>query len=186
MDGSDVDDWTAIKAETIDGLIFTPRFGPDLEPTVWIPAQCVDGKVPRDEVTIALDGIFDRFEVARMYCDPPRWETDVQRWQTRFGEKVVIEWPTYRPRQMYGALERFAVDLAADRIAHDGCPLTNENMVNARKKVRGADRYVLEKPNDHQKIDIAMAAVLAHEAAADARADDWTLTAPTRRVVVYR
>lgn len=180
-----MDDWTAIKAETIDGLIFTPRFGPDGDPTIWIPAQCVDGKVPRDEVTVALDGIFDRFEVARMYADPPRWETDVQRWQTRFGEKVVVEWPTYRPRQMYAALERFAVDLAADRIAHDGCPLTNENMANARKKARGGDRYGLEKPNDHQKIDIAMAAVLAHEAAADARAAGWSDEPTDTRVFCF-
>ena len=38
MDGSDSNDWTAIRAETIDGLQFTPRYGPDRRPMVWNPA----------------------------------------------------------------------------------------------------------------------------------------------------
>ena len=36
------------------------------------------------------------------------------------------------------------------------------------------DKYVIGKPSEHQKIDILMADVLAHEAASDVRATGTT------------
>lgn len=173
FDGSDVDDWTALRAETFEGLQFTPRFGPERKPTIWNPAEHFDHRVPRLEVDAAVDEVFGRFAVERFYCDPPQWETDVDQWAARHGVERVIAWPTYRTRQMHAALERFVTDLAAGRTTHDGCPITEQHMANARKSARGADRYILSKPNQHQKIDAAMASVLAHEAAADARSDGW-------------
>ena len=175
FDGSDFDDWAALKAETIDGMVFTPRYGVDRKPTIWNPKELPDGRVPRDEVDDAVRETFERYEVKRFYADPPRWETDVDRWATEHGEDCVVEWPTYRPKQMHEALERFVTDLSSSRITHDGCPLTVQHMANARKVTR-ASRYILGKPNNHQKIDITMATVLAHEAAADARAEGWTAT----------
>jgi hypothetical protein len=38
FDGSDVDDWTALRAETFEGFQFTPRFLGD-RPTIWNPAS---------------------------------------------------------------------------------------------------------------------------------------------------
>ena len=172
FDGSDVDDWTALRAETRDGLQFTPRYGPDKRPTIWNPAEH-DGKVPRSEVDAAIDEVFARFQVERLYADPPRWETDVEAWALRHGEERVISWPTYRTTPMHLALERFVADLAEKRISHDGCPLTAIHMANARKVAKASDRYILGKASRTQKIDAAMASVLAHEAAADARAAGW-------------
>ena len=106
FDGSDVDDWTALKAETREGFIFTPRYGPDKRPTIWNPAEW-GGRVPRDQVDIAVKEIHRRFDVKRGYYDPPRWETDVDRWALELGEEVVLEWATYRTKQMHEALERF-------------------------------------------------------------------------------
>jgi hypothetical protein len=178
FDGSDVDDWTALRGETRDGLQFTPRYGPDRLPTIWNPAEH-GGKVPRSQVEDAVAEVFGRFEVARLYCDPPRWETDVDRWALRHGEDRVIAWPTYRTKQMHEALERFAVDLAERRITHDGCPLTALHLSNARKVPKTSDRYILGKPSQTQKIDAAMASVLAHEAAADQRAAGWAAMTAT-------
>lgn len=172
FDGSDFDDWTALRAETRDGFQFTPRYGPDRLPTIWNPKEQPDQRTPRLEVAGAVAELFDRFDVCRLYCDPPRFETDIDDWAQEFGEDRVVEWPTYRPKQMHDALERFVADLAESRIPHDGCPITSAHMANARKLTRGM-RYVIGKPNDHQKIDAAMASVLAHEAAADARAAGW-------------
>ena len=173
FDGSDFDDWTALKGETQDGLIFTPRYGPDRLPTIWNPKEAPDLRTPRTEVADAVAECFARYDVRRLYCDPPRFETDIDQWAQEFGEDRVVEWPTYRPKQMHEALERFVADLAESRIRHDGCPLTSAHMANARKLTRGM-RYVIGKPNDHQKIDAAMASVLAHEAAADQRAAGWS------------
>lgn len=179
FDGSDVDDWTALRAETRDGFQFTPRYGPDSLPTIWNPAEW-DGRVPRDQVDIAVSSLFERFEVRRFYCDPPRWETDVERWALLHGEKVVIGWETYRTKQMHDALLRFTTDLNTGLIKHDGCPITALHLGNARRMAKAGDRYVLGKPSQNQKIDAAMATVLAHEAAADERAAGWPdMTGPT-------
>lgn len=184
FDGSDVSDWTAISAETLDGFSFTPRFGPDRAPTIWDPAKH-DGRIPRDQVDIAIREIHQRYEVERGYYDPPRWETDVDRWSIEHGEERVISWATYRGRQMHEALERFYSDLVNGRIKHDGCPLTALAMANAKKVAKSSDRYILTKPSQHQKIDPAMTRVLAHEAAADARTAGWG-TAPDNKVVIFR
>ena len=180
FDGSDVDDWTALRARTRDGLGFTPRHGDDDLPTIWNPAES-GGTVPRTEVEFALERIFERFEVARFYYDPPRWETDGERWTRKFGEDRVIAWETYRTRQMYEALRRYHTDLSTKAFTHDGCPITTLHAANARKLPRG-DRYVLGKPAQHQKIDAAMADVLAHEAYSDMWAAGWEIdTGPAYR-----
>lgn len=69
FDGSENDDWTAIKLETREGLIFTPRYGKDQRPTVWNPAEW-GGKIPRGEVDAAWDELSRRYKLLRVYCDP--------------------------------------------------------------------------------------------------------------------
>lgn len=177
FDGSDFDDWTALRAETRDGYQFTPRYGASGLPTIWNPKEWPDARTPRVEVAEAVRECFDRFDVHLMYADPPRFETDLDQWAEEFGEKHVVEWPTYRHKQMHEALERFVADLSEGRITHDGCPITSAHMANARKLTR-AGRYITGKPNNHQKIDAQMSSVLAHEAAADARADGWVDDGP--------
>lgn len=174
FDGSDSDDWTCIRAETRDGFMFTPTYGPDGRPTLWNPAEW-GGKVPRAEVHAAVSELFARYRVARMYCDPPWWTTEIDTWALEHGEKVVMEFATYRPTQMHKALQRFVTDLSTGTLTHDGCPSTELHVSNARKVARPGDRYILSKPAGayHQKIDAAVTSVLAHEAAADARTDGW-------------
>lgn len=184
FDGSDVDDWCGFRAETIDGFQFTPRFGRESSPTIWIPKAENDGRVPHLEVAGALDEIMDRFAVKLLYYDPPRWTTDGEQWAAKHGEDVVIPWETYRPKQMFEAEERFRDDLVQSRISHDGCPLTATCMANARAIGKG-QMYKLGKPNEHQKIDLAIASVLAHEAASDARAAGWTETQDSQPVTVW-
>lgn len=175
FDGSDFDDWTALRAETIDGFQFTPRYGASGLPTIWNPKEWPDARTPRGEVHDAVHELFERYAVRLFYVDPPRFETDLDGWIAEFNQRGprVVPWETYRPKQMHEALERFVADLAEGRMTHDGCPITAAHMANARKLTR-ASRYVIGKPNNHQKIDAAMASVLAHEAAADARAAGWT------------
>lgn len=110
-----------------------------------------------------------------MYCDPPWWQSEIDAWAQRHGEKVVVEWATYRVSQMHLALQRFVTDLSTGSLTHDDCPITATHIANARKAAKPGERYILSKPAGaaHQKIDAAMTSVLAHEAAAVARADGW-------------
>lgn len=183
FDGSENNDWTAIRAETIDGFSFTPRYGPDNRPTIWNPAEWGE-KIPRTEVSAAVDEIFTRYKVARMYCDPQDWRSEIGEWALAYGSEHVFEWPTNKISRMYSALRRFEVDLANQRIRHDGCPLTTIAVANAKKVARPGQTYILSKPADHQKIDPAMATVLAHEAAMDAHAAGWDLQPQSTQVLV--
>lgn len=181
FDGSENDDFTAIKLETRAGLIFTPRYGPDRRPTIWNPAEWPDNRIPRDQVHAAWDELARRYDLVRVYCDPgfrdeADWTTEIETWGQLYGEKVFLPWQMSggtRVNAVYAALRRFESDLATKFISQDGCPLTATHVGNARKIAKTADRYGLGKPSQKQKIDAAVTAVLAHEAASDARADGW-------------
>lgn len=172
FDGSDVEDWTAIRGRVMtDGFAFTPRFGG--RPTIWNPAEQADHRVPRSQVSDAVDDLFARFDVVRFYCDPPGWQSEIDTWALLHGEERVLRWETYRPKQMSYALERMVTDLRAGAFDHDGCPITTAHVANAVKAPRKNDTYVLAKASKAQKIDAAMADVLAHEARADALTAGW-------------
>lgn len=167
MDGSDTDDWTGIRAETQAGHQFTPEFA-DGRPMIWNPADH-GGQVPRLEVEAAVDHLMKTFRVVRMYVDPPYWETEVDQWAEKYGEKVVIRWATFRPNQMHAAAERLLTDVvkADSEFTHDGCVTTTAHMRAAKKQARLNNRYVLTKPGDGRKIDLAVSSILCHEAWGD-------------------
>lgn len=168
FDGSDSDDWTAIRAVDLATMHrFTPTYGPDARPTWWNPAEW-GGSIPRSEVDAAIDELCTRFTVVRAYCDPPDWRTEIGDWAMRHGDKTIIEWPTYRLVAMHAALERNVTDLASGRSTHDGCTVTALHYANARKLARSGQRYLIGKASQKQKIDVAMADTLAYEAACDA------------------
>lgn len=182
FDGSDVDDWTGFRCETRDGHQFTPRF-PDGTPMIWNPADH-GGQVPRLEVSAGLDHIMQTFEVARVYADPPYWTSEVDAWAERHGEKVIFRWYTQRINQMHPAAERLLTDLRKKdtEFTHDGCQTTEAHVSAARKARRGvvqpgtdetALKYILTKPGDGRKIDLAVVSILAHQAHGDVTASGW-------------
>jgi hypothetical protein len=189
FDGSDIDDWTGIRAETRDGYQFTPMT--DLGPTIWNPADH-DGQVPRLEVGDAVDWLFKNYDVVRMYADPPYWTTEVDDWAAKYGDTKVVRWYTLRSRAMTAAADRLLVDVAKSdsNFTHDGCEFTAEHVANARKKQKeGASVYTLTKPGDSgRKIDLAVCSILAHEAAGDATAAKLWRSKPAkpRQMIVIR
>jgi len=191
FDGSTSSDWTGIRAETYDGWQFTPRYGPDRRPTVWNPADS-GGRIPRGEVHAAVDELFRVCRVERMYCDPRDWQTEIDGWALEHGDEHVLMWDTGRGStrvpQVHDMLERFLTDLTTGALTHDECAITAEHIANARKIARPGDRYILAKPagSEDQKIDMAMASALAHEAASDARAAGWKPTQARKPMIVRR
>lgn len=192
FDGSLNDDFTCIKLETRAGRIFTPRYGDDRRPTIWNPAEW-NGRIPRQQIDIAWAEINRRYRLVRVYCDPgfhdeTDWSSDIERWDEEYGEDVFIPWTmsgNRRVNAVYAALRRFEADLDNRLISQDGCPITTTHFGNARKIPKTMDRYGLGKPSNHQKIDAAVTSVLAHEAAADARAEGWTGEPVDTRVICW-
>lgn len=127
-------------------------------------------EVPRSEVDAAIAEAVNTYGVVRGYFDPPFWQSDIARWHGEFGD-AVTEWQTSSPSNIGPALERFRTDTLTGSLSHDGNPMLHRHVVNARMAKTRAG-YKLEKPGrrSEEKIDAAMAAVLAYEAAADHRA----------------
>ena len=172
FDGSRSGDWTALRCETREGHRFTPTYGPDSRPTFWNPDEW-GGRIPRGEVKTAVAEIFTRYKVSRMYVDPRHWETQADEWEFEYTDDVVVQWPTNKISRMFPALVRYREDIAEGATTHDGDETAELHMLAARKVAKPGDQFILAKPSENQKIDIAMADVLAHEAAADSRADGW-------------
>ncbi|AON97369.1 terminase large subunit, nuclease domain [Gordonia phage Nyceirae] len=183
FDGSEFDDWTALKCRTRAGRLFTPRYGPDRRPTIWNPDEW-GGEIPRAEVKVAVAEVFSTWRVARMYCDPHGWYSEIGEWAEEHGEKRVVEWATNRDKAMFEAIKRMETDLRTRVTTHDGCPITTLHVSNARKVARNSQRYGLGKPvgEYHRKIDAAVASVLAGEAAGDATSTPggWDIAAPAQ------
>jgi hypothetical protein len=185
FDGSEVDDWTGIRAETMDGYQFTPTYGPDARPCIW-NAKDWGGRMPYSEVNAAMDHLMNHFDVVRAYCDPRYWETEIDNWAAAHGTEKVVRWFTHRDVPMHAAAERLLTDVTKEgtNFRHDGCKTTAIHVANARKAARPKDRYVLKKASTAQKIDLAMCSILAHEAAGDAIAAGLAQPRKRGRIVV--
>ncbi|MGH8952687.1 MAG: hypothetical protein ACRDX9_14860, partial [Acidimicrobiia bacterium] len=135
-------------------------------------------RIPRLEVEEAVEETFDRYDVGRMLADPPKWQTEIERWAERYnagrkaGDELVLFFDTNQARRMAFACDRFSTSLAEGSLTHDRSPvLTSHALAMVRKKVKvsaedddGRTRYVFTK-GDGRKIDAGIAAVLALEAA---------------------
>ena len=182
FDGSRSNDWTALRLETIDGHRFTPTYGPDSRPAFWRPEEWPEGRIPRGEVNAAVDEVMRRYRVSRLYVDPRHFETQVDVWAAEHGEDVVVQWVTGRIGPMFDALVRYREDLSEGLTTHAPDEVMTANALAARKVAKPGDRFILGKPSEHQKIDLLMADVLAHEAASDSRASGWNAKPPSKLI----
>lgn len=186
FDGSVNNDWTSISGQTMAGYSFMPRWGPTPDTgTFWNPREHGD-RIPHSQVDAAIDELFDRYTVVRLYADPEDWETDIEDWALKYGDEKVIAWPTNSVTRMYPEIRRFEADLREGRIRHDGHPITALHMGNAKKVGKPGQKYILGKPNENQKIDIAMTRILANAAVRDALAAGWEPAKSRPKVRVWR
>lgn len=149
-------------------------------------------QVDREEVDAKVAWAMSHFEVVGFFADPPHWADYIDRWNSQWGEKMQVrasakrplEWWTNRGVAMAAALDRFREAASEQRIsytpAEDRAEGTDEyklalafsrHINNARRRERrGGIQIAKETPKSKKKIDLAMCAVLAYEAACDARA----------------
>jgi len=192
FDGSDNEDHTGIRLETLDGHQFTPVYGDKRLKTYWRP-QDWNGRIPRSEVMAAWSEIAREYELVRVYWDPQFWETEADNLAAEHGEKVFIKWPTNRLNAMHAALERFRTDVynMESDFTHDGDVDAEAHLLNAVVRSRTVDpatgvrRYFIGKASEPQKIDLTMCGVLAHEARMDAIAGGALDTEPDSYAYVY-
>lgn len=144
------------------------------------PENVEEWDVPEDEVSAQVEDMMSRFEVWRMYCDPPHWTETVAGWAAKYPDRV-IEWFTVRKRPMAMACKAYCeeaveagiVTLAANRwrdtlIRHMGNAGRNELTLTDDQ---GQPLWVMCKQDGRleDKFDAAMAGCLSWTACVDAR-----------------
>lgn len=177
FDGSRFRDATALIGEHV-------RTGHQWPIAIWEkpPARPTSDqwKVDKADVHRKVDYAFERWNVWRMYCDPPLWEDEVATWAGKYGDDRVVEWWTNRDRQMVFALQAYKNAMVNGEISHSGDPTFTHHIANAvRRATTIIDRdtnlpmwtIAKERADSPFKIDAAMAGCLADEARRDAIAD---------------
>lgn len=140
------------------------------------PVKAQEWEVPENEVNQTVQEIFERFNVWRMYCDPPYWETQVATWAGKYGDKVVVEWWTNRLKAMAYAIRQFENAIKSKDLNHSGDASYQRHIGNAKRRYLNMyddDNKKLwviykEHTDSPHKIDAAMAGILSWEARQDA------------------
>lgn len=188
FDGSQFHDATAMIATDV-GTGFQWPLG------IWeCPADVEDWECPEEEVSAALEEANDRFDVWRVYADPPYWDGTVNGWRGKYGAKRVIEWWTNRPFQMAHSLRAYAGAMTASAVTHNGDKAFKRHIGNSRKHFlnqrddKGQPLWTIrkERPDSPFKIDGAMAGDLSWEARCDAVAAGAKKRNRSSKVIVMR
>jgi hypothetical protein len=151
----------------------------------WDPAK-YGNQIPRHLVDIAIDDAFTTFDVWRLYADPPDWDSEIARWKAGYGPDRVVEWFTWRDRQVGFAMANYAAAIASGEVLNDGdgefaahIGHAHRRPVNARDD-KGQRLWTIQKEREGSplKIDLAMCGALSWEARTDAVAAGVGLPEP--------
>src|SRR3546814_533117 len=180
FDGARFKDSTALVATDIAtglqellGLWERPEFAPEWE-------------VDESEVNDAVTDAFARFDVWKLYGDPPHWTETMGSWSAKWPDQVEEWWTNNRKRAAYAA-RAFREAIASGSVAFGGVDDTERDflahsdlmrhMQNAGTKDsrllddEGQPLLIMAKPDGRLefKIDAAVAANLSWQACLDAR-----------------
>lgn len=139
-------------------------------------ADGINWRVPEAEVDAAVSMCFERFNVWRMYADPPYWQSWLSTWEGRYGVDRVIRWDTNRRKQMAAALESYETAMHERKFTHSGDDLLVRHVANAHRhelphrNEEARPQWLIrkERSNSPYKIDAAMASCLSWECYSDA------------------
>jgi phage terminase large subunit-like protein len=158
FDGSYSGDSTALMGCTRDGHLFVAGCWENPGKDGW--------RVPRDDVHATIEAAFEHWDVQRLVADPFYWESDLARWEARWGDKRVIEFRTNVLARMADATFVFYAAVMDGRITHSGDPRLVRHVANCVVKSTHQGDVITKVTKDSpNKIDLAVAAVLAHSEA---------------------
>lgn len=153
-----------------DGKLFTVA--------TWEQPEGPDGdswEVPLSEVDLVVRDSFRRFKVIGFFGDPAKWESYMDTWEADFGAQLKVKSaPNHAIRfwvsgagqaKFVSSLRRFHDSIIDKELIHAGDPVLTRHVLNSRRR---SGRYGIAiakaTPDSPNKIDCAIAAVLAFEA----------------------
>ncbi len=191
-DGSKVDDAFAIIATELEtGFQFPLGFeGSVSGSSIWNPAD-FGGRVPIEDVHLAMDFAFTNYDVVRAYLDPPYIGEELAQWRAKYGDKIVLPWETWRPHPMGFLVRSYASAIVGGEFNHNGDAVFAQHVGNARKRwlnVKDNEGNRLftvqkERAGSAHKIDAAVAGGLSWQARSDAIGAG--MAQPAKRPSVY-
>lgn len=168
------------KADATALIGCTVRDGHLFELRVWEqPDDAKEWEVPALEVDAEVRAAFTRYNVVGFYADPAKWESYVADWESKWGPKLKVKAGVKHPIQWWmtggrsamvaKAIKQLHTAIEQGDMSHDGAPGLMRHMLNARRRIRHGQLIIdKEYPDSPNKIDAAVAAVLAWQARLDA------------------
>ena len=123
-----------------------------------------DWAVPRDEVMATIDVAFARYEVLQMFMDPWWWRSEAESLAQRHGEKV-MSWNTGAVGRMAPASDAFLTAATTGNLMTDGNERLRAHMLSAIARRTPIGDVIVKDARRPQRIDLAVASILALEAA---------------------
>lgn len=166
-----VTDATAlIGCRVSDGHVFEIR--------IWEQPDGPEGRdwrVPQLEVDAEVATTFARWTVVGFFADPSKWETNVARWEAKYGQRLhpkvrasrnhPMSWPKNRPTVVVPALKRLHDAVLGEQCTQDGSSGLTRHVLNSRRRPTRSGLLIgKEYPESPKKIDGTYAAMLAWEA----------------------
>lgn len=157
FDGSWTNDSTALVLCTVADPHIVPL-------RVWErPLDAASWVVPSDEVEAAVLEAFATYNVLEIACDPYYWREQLARWADK--GIPVVEWPSNSLQRIVPACKAFYRAVVEKRLTHNGDARLTRHLYNATVKEDQYGTRIVKKARG-QKIDLAVAAIIAYDRAA--------------------
>lgn len=159
FDGSASGDSTALVGCTLDGHLWVEGLWENPGDPRW--------RVPREDVDMAIQVAFSKYDVVELACDPWGWRSELEAWAKRHGERYVLEWNTANGQRMAPATDRLYQAVALKSVTHDGDSRMAAHVAHCvAKPTPMGDLVSKDKKGSPRKIDAAVAAIVAFDRAA--------------------
>ena len=134
-----------------------------------------DWEIPTAEVDFEVRKAHENYKVIGFFADPAKWESYIAQWESDFGRNYKVKssqphpiewWMTgNRSYLVVRALEQFQNAVIDREMVHSGDLALTRHILNARRRLgRSGLSIAKEHPDSKNKIDAAIAAVLAYQA----------------------
>jgi phage terminase large subunit-like protein len=134
-----------------------------------------DWEIPTAEVDFEVRKAHETYKVVGFFADPAKWESYIAQWESDFGKNYKVKSSQQHPIEWWmtgnrsylvvRALEQFYNAIVDKELTHDGSLVLSRHILNARRRLgRSGLTIAKEHPDSRNKIDAAVAAVLAFQA----------------------
>lgn len=132
-------------------------------------------EVPVVDVDYEVRKAHETYNVIGMFADPAKWESYIAQWESDFGKKYKVKSSANHPIEWWmagsrsylvvRAIEQFQNAVIDKELTHQGDLAMTRHVLNSRRRLgRSGLTIGKEHPDSKNKIDAAIAAVLAYQA----------------------